>query len=206
MKKTTVLVADDHKIVRFGLSKLISMQRDLVCVGEAEDGASAVSEALRLKPDVVIMDLMMPGMDGAEATAELHRKLPSAAIIILTSYSTSDVIHRALEAGATGAMLKTTGDDALLTAIRTVAAGKPFISTEVRRLLDSDPPISKLTDRQVEVLRSLTRGLSNKEIAKQLGISSYRIQDHVNALLEKIGAANRVEAVAIALKKHLLKI
>ena len=103
-------------------------------------------------------------------------------------------------------MLKTTGDDALLTAIRTVAAGKPFISTEVRRLLDSDPPISKLTDRQVEVLRSLTRGLSNKEIAKQLGISSYRIQDHVNALLEKIGAANRVEAVAIALKKHLLKI
>ena len=147
----------------------------------------------------------MPGMDGAEATAELHRKLPSAAIIILTSYSTSDVIHRALEAGATGAMLKTTGDDALLTAIRTVAAGKPFISTEVRRLLDSDPPISKLTDRQVEVLRSLTRGLSNKEIAKQLGISSYRIQDHVNALLEKIGAANRVEAVAIALRKNLLK-
>ena len=206
MNKIKVLVADDHKIVRIGLKALISQQKDLVCVGEADDGNDAVRKALELKPDVITMDLMMPGKDGETATAELRERLPSAKVVILTSFSTSDGIQAALDAGASGALMKTTADTTLLTAIRAVAEGKTFISPEVRKLMANDPPIPKLSDRQKDVLQSLTQGLTNKEIAQRFGLCKGRVEELVNAIFLKLGASNRAEAVAVALRKQLLKI
>ena len=206
MNKIKVLVADDHKIVRIGLKALISQQKDLVCVGEADDGNDAVRKALELKPDVITMDLMMPGMDGETATAELRERLPSAKVVILTSFSTSDGIQAALDAGASGALMKTTADTTLLTAIRAVAEGKTFISPEVRKLMTNDPPIPRLSDRQKDVLQSLTQGLTNKEIAQRFGLCKGRVEELVTAIFLKLGASNRAEAVAVALRKQLLKI
>lgn len=206
MNKIKVLVADDHKIVRIGLKALISQQKDLVCVGEADDGNDAVRKALKLKPDVITMDLMMPGKDGETATAELRERLPSAKVVILTSFSTSDGILAALDAGASGALMKTTADTTLLTAIRAVAEGKTFISPEVRKLMANDPPIPRLSDRQKDVLQSLTQGLTNKEIAQRFGLCKGRVEELVNAIFLKLDASNRAEAVAVALRKQLLKI
>lgn len=204
--KIKVLIADDHTIVRIGLATLLGAEKDIEVVGEAKNGEMAVSEALRLMPDVVIMDLMMPKMDGAAATAELRDKLPSAKVIILTTFGASDGIAHALESGAAGALVKTADDDVLVSTIREVANGGSVISPDIRKMLAEDPPIPKLTPRQIEVLQSMTRGLTNRDIAAQLGIRQDRVNEHVAAILTKIGAANRTEAVAIALRKHLLKI
>ena len=206
MNKIRILIADDHKIVRMGLKALLSSEKDLAVVGEADDGKVAVSEALRLKPDIVIMDLMMPEMDGETATAELGRQLPSTKVVVLTSVSTSDRIVRALEAGARGAILKTTDDTTILNAIRRIAEGKKYVSPSIQRLIATDPPVEKLSQRQQQVLESLTQGMNNKEIALKLGISNARVEELIATLLSKIDAANRTEAVAIALKKHLVKI
>ena len=201
-----VLVADDHAIVRKGLSDLIAMESDLVVVGEAIDGKDAVSKTASLDPDVVIMDLMMPKMDGVTATAELHEKAPHAKVIILTTFGTSDGIAHALDAGACGALAKSSDNDELLAAIREVAGGKKYISPEIRHQLDSDPPVERLTTRQQDILASLVRGLTNKDMARMFGIRPDSAGAHVADILQKLGAANRSEAVAIALRKHLLKI
>ena len=206
MGKISVLIADDHKIVRMGLKSLFAAEKDLAVVGEADDGVAAVRQALKLNPDVIIMDLMMPKQDGVAATAEIHSKLPGTRIVVLTSYSTSDTIAAALAAGAAGAVMKSADDSTLLTAVRTVAAGKTFISPEVKGLLAFDPPAPTLSPRQQEVLASLVKGFNNTEIADQLGISRTVVKEHVESLLVKLGAANRTEAVAIALRKQLVKI
>ena len=205
-QKIRVLIADDHTIVRIGLAALLGAEKDIEVVGEAQNGEVAVNEALRLSPDVIIMDRMRPKKDGAEATAELREKLPSAKIIILTTFGASDGIAHALESGAAGALVKTADDDALVATIRAVAGGETVISSEIKCLLAENPPIPKLTPRQIEVLQSMTRGLTNRDLAKQLGIRQDRVDEHVAAILTKIGAANRTEAVAIALRKHLLKL
>ncbi|MBP3406779.1 MAG: response regulator transcription factor [Kiritimatiellae bacterium] len=207
MKNTIrVLIADDHTIVRIGLRTLLGAEKDIEVVGEAKNGEMAVKEALRLRPDVVIMDLVMPKMDGAEATAVLHEKLPETKVIILTTFGSSDGIAHAIESGAAGALMKTADDAALISTIRSVAGGKTVISPDIKRLLAEDPPIPVLTTRQAEVLQSMMRGLTNRDIAKQLGIRQDGVNEHVAAILAKIGAANRTEAVAIALRKHLLKL
>ena len=205
-QKIRILIADDHKIVRVGLSAMIAHENDMVVVGEAADGQQALDCAARLKPEVVIMDLMMPVMDGEEATVELRKRHPDVKIIILTSYSTADGIANAIRAGATGALLKTTDDSILFSAIRTVAAGQKFISEGISQLLATDPPVQKLSPRQLEVLHSMMRGLTNKEIALQLGIGEARVEEHVTAIFAKINASNRAEAVGIAMRKNLLKI
>ena len=207
MKNTIrVLIADDHTIVRIGLRTLLGAEKDIEVVGEAKNGEMAMKEALRLRPDVVIMDLMMPKMDGAEATAVLHEKLPETKVIILTTFGSSDGIAHAIESGAAGALMKTADDAALISTIRSVAGGKTVISPDIKQLLAEDPPIPVLTTRQAEVLQSMMRGLTNRDIAKQLGIRQDGVNEHVAAILAKIGAANRTEAVAIALRKHLLKL
>lgn len=206
MKKTTLLIADDHAVVRMGLSALLGVQPDFAIVGQAKDGEQAVRETVRLNPDVVVMDLLMPKADGVEATRLLHVRAPRARVLVLTSYATSDGIAQALEAGAAGAVMKTAENAELVAAIRKVAAGERYVSPEIQRLMDTDPPVAPLTERQREVLHSLTRGLTNRDIASQLGISVRSVEEHVNNLLEKIGATNRAEAVGIALRKHLLKI
>ena len=204
--KIKVLIADDHAIVRMGLAALLSAKKDIEVVGQSRNGEAAVRDTVRLAPDVVIMDLMMPKKDGIAATSEIKSRRPETKIIILTTFATSDGITKALEAGATGAILKNAENASLVTMIRKVAAGERVLAPEVEELLQEDPPVEKLTPRQAEVLESLSRGLTNKDIARQLGISDRSVDEHVEALLSKIGASNRTEAVVIALRKHLLKI
>ena len=206
MKKIKVLIADDHAIVRMGLAALISAESDIEVVGEAKNGIEAIRESLRLTPDVVIMDIMMPKKDGVSATQEIHEKLPMAKVLILTSVSASDSITRAIAAGAAGAILKNDENQSVIDAIRAIVAGKQILAKEVRRLIRKDPPAPELSPRQQEILSSLTRGLTNEDIAKQLGISVPSVKTHLSALFNKLGVANRSEAVAIALRKHLLKI
>ena len=206
MSKIKVLIADDHAIVRMGLAALISAESDIEVVGEAKNGIEAVRESLRLAPDVVIMDIMMPKKDGVSATQEIHEKLPTVKVLILTSVSASDGITRALAAGAAGAILKNAENQSVINAIREIVAGKQVIAKEVRRLIRKDPPAPQLSPRQQEILSSLTRGLTNDDIAKQLSISVPSVKTHLVALFAKLGVANRSEAVAIALRKHLLKI
>lgn len=205
MKKITILIADDHKIVRMGLKSLFAAEKDLTVVGEAEDGEQAVQKAVELKPDVIIMDLVMPRKDGVAATRELHERLTETKVIVLTTYSTSDTIAAALQGGARGAVMKSADDNDLLSAIRAVAAGETFVSTEVKGLLAVDPPAPTLSKRQLEVLHALVKGFNNTEIADQLGISRTVVKDHVETLLSKLGAANRTELTAIAVRKNLLK-
>jgi len=206
MKHLRILLADDHAVVRIGLASLLESESDMTVVGQAKNGKEAVKLAHKLRPDIVIMDLMMPKMDGATATATLVNELPGVKVIVLTSYGASDGVAHALDAGAVGAIMKTAEDAKLVSAIHKVAAGGRVISPEIRQLLADNPPVPELTPRQREILSSITRGLTNKDIAAELGIRHDGVDRHVNAILTKIGAANRAEAVAIALRKHLLKI
>lgn len=204
--KTRILIADDHTIVRMGLAALLRTERDFDVVGEAANGEEAVAKAVRLAPDVILMDLMMPKMDGIAATAEIHGKVPSAKVLILTTFGTSDGIARALKSGAAGALMKSAENADLIRAIRTVVSGGRYLSPEVERQIEADPPVPELTPRQKDVLASMVKGLSNPDIARTLGIRRDGVAEHVNAILQKIGAANRTEAVAIAVRKQLLKI
>ena len=206
MNKTTVLIIDDHAILRMGLASLLNAKSGIEVVGDAANGKAGIQKALKLHPDVVIMDLMMPGMDGTETTRQLLAKDPGSKVLILTTFGTSDGITHAIEAGAKGAIMKNCDFSELVTAIRTVAKGEEFLSPEVRRIISQDPPIAPLSPRQTEILQSIVRGLSNPDIAKQLGISLDMVKEHTEALFQKLGVANRPEAVAIALRKHLLKI
>ena len=201
-----VLIADDHAIVRMGLASLLGTQRDIEVVGEAEDGESAISKTVELNPDIVIMDLMMPKKDGVVATKEIHELLPDVKILILTSYGTSDGIAHALAAGASGALMKSTEFSEFVAALRRVMGGERVVAPEIARQLAEDPPVPKLTPRQTEILLSITRGLTNSDIAKQFGIREDSVKEHTNTIFAKLGASNRSEAVAIALRKHLLKI
>lgn len=204
--KIRILVADDHAVVRMGLAALLNLQKDFEVVGQAKNGEIAVKEAANLSPDVVVMDLMMPKIDGIEATRRILANCRRTKVLILTSHAISDSIAKALAAGASGAVLKSAENKELVSAIRAIASGGSFVSAEIQGLMDTDPPVTGLTGRQSEVLQSLTLGLTNKDIAVQLGISIRSVEEHVNNILEKIGAANRAEAVGIALRKHLVKI
>lgn len=204
-KPLTIIIADDHKIVRMGLSALLSTERDLRLAGEAENGEDVVRLAAELKPDVVVMDLMMPKKDGVEATREILAADPSAKILILTSYGTSNAVAQALEAGAAGALMKTADDAQIASVIRRLANGETVVSPEIRQSIRDTPAIPALSPRQAEILKQLTMGLTNKEIANALGIRKDGVEDHINIIFSKLGASNRAEAVAIALRRHLLK-
>lgn len=206
MSKIKVLIADDHAVVRMGLRAYLNAEDDIEVVSEARNGAEAVANAVQTSPDVVVMDFIMPKKDGILATAELKKKLPSAKVLILTSFSTSDGIAHAIEAGASGALLKSVENDVVVDAIRAIHAGRKVVPANIKRLIAEDPPVSDLSPRQLEILSSITRGLSNDDIANQLGIGKASIKTHILALFQKLGAANRAEAVAIALRKHLLRI
>ena len=151
------------------------------------------------------MDLMMPQMDGIEATALLKKVRPKAKVLILTSITVSDSIASAIDAGASGVILKNSENEELISAVRTVADGGVYLPEEVRRLMAEDPPAPKLSPRQQEVLESITRGLTDEDIARQLGISQTSVRTHVECLFAKVGAGNRSEAIAIALRKQLVK-
>ncbi len=204
-KPVKILIADDHALVRMGLAAILETDPALHVVGDAEDGREAVSKALALKPDVILMDVVMPEMDGAAATAEILTARPQTKVIILTSFVEADGIARALAAGAHGALMKTIDHRELVDALRRVVAGETVISPEIEKMLKASPPVRPLTERQKSILDSMTRGLTDADIALQLNLSTNSVREHVTTIYSKIGAANRAEAVAIALHKHLLQ-
>lgn len=206
MNKIKVLIADDHAIVRTGLASLLGTKKDIEVVGEARNGNEAVTKAQRLKPDVVIMDLVMPQKGGVAATMELREKLPSCKVLILTTFAISDDIARALDCGATGAIMKSVSNADLIAAIRSTAEGKRIVSPDITQMIAEDPPLPNLSGRQLQILESIARGLTNEEIARQFAISPDSVKTHITRLMSKIGAANRTEAVSIAQRKQLLKI
>ena len=205
MKKTTIMIVDDHSVVRIGLAMIINLEPDLSVCAEAESGKEAVRLAGELKPAVVVMDFVMPDMDGAETTAALLKASPQSKVLILTTYGSSTDLSRALDAGALGAVTKNIANEDILDAIRATARGERRLSPEVQASLGESERKIDLTPRQREVLDSITRGLSNNDIAAMLAISKVRVKQHLAALYEKLGAANRAEAVAIALRRQLLK-
>jgi len=204
--KARILLVDDHALLRHGLSAILSLQKDFEVVGEAADGQEAVKQATKLRPDIVIMDLAMPKTDGVEATQHIKELLPDTKVMILTSFGMSADVSHALDAGASGAIVKDTTDRQLIAAIRNVLAGKTVLSPEIKHMLDNEPPPPELTKRQLDILHSVSRGLSNKDIAMEFGLAPSGVKTHLEAILSKLGAATRAEAVAIALRKHLLKI
>ena len=205
MKKTRIIVADDHAVVRMGLIALLESEKDIEVVGEAGDGIVALETALRTRPDVILMDLVMPRKDGIAATVEIKSALPETRILILTTFGDPDGISRALEAGADGAMLKSADYAEVIAAIRRIVGGKKSIAPEVRKMLAERMVLPEFSDRQLEILDSMARGLTNADIARQFGITPDGVKFHITSILAKIGAANRSEAVAIAIRKNLLK-
>ena len=197
-KKIRILIADDHAFLRMGLTSYLASVADMDCIGETTNGASAVELARKLKPDVIIMDLMMPDMNGAEATRLIHSELPEIRIVILTTYGTSRELSQAIANGASGAVLKDAEMGSLLETVRKVAAG----STALPKLDEADGP--RLSPRQQEMLTAITKGLSNAEIGQLFGISGVTVKKHLSVVFTKIGAANRSEAVAIALRENLV--
>ncbi len=206
MKKIRIIIADDHAVMRMGLIALFDTVGEFEVVAEAADGREAVELALRHRPDVVIMDLVMPILDGVAATEKIAKSCPDVRVLLLTTYGSSDGIAHALDVGAFGAVLKSASNDELIAAIKAVAAGQKSISGDVQRLLQDDPPIKPLTPRQAEILSYVTRGLTNQDIAKVLGIRVDSVAQNLSAIFAKLNAANRAEAITIALRKHLLKL
>ena len=205
MKKIKVLIADDHEITRVGLATMLETDAAIKVVAEAADGAEAVQKTIQLHPDVVVMDLMMPEMDGCEATMKIKTAAPETNILLLTTFGTSDGIAHALNAGAEGALLKSAASIDILKAVKRIAEGAHVVSDEVRELIVKAPPVPELTERQRQILKSITEGLTNYAIATRLGISEDGVKRHVNAIFLKLGVESRAEAVSLAFRKHLLK-
>lgn len=204
--KIKILIADDHPLMRQGLATLLNADPGLQIVGEAKNGADAAEKAVELKPDVIVMDLSMPVMDGVEATRRIREANLETKVLILTTYGTSADIAHAIDAGASGALVKDAEYERLVAAIRTIADGGTAFSPEIETMLKKEPHPPTLTERQRQILEHTIDGLSAEEISKQLNLSPFTVNEHLDAVRRKLGAANRAEAIAIALKKHLLKI
>ena len=205
-RKIKLLIADDHAIVRQGLATILGFQPDFAVVGEAEDGQDAVDKARTLHPDIVIMDLMMPVLNGSDATALIRQENPNTKVVILTSYADSADLSHALENGAVGILSKTAPKEDLFDCLHAVTNGETVITDQIRRSLRENDEAVSITPRQFDILQYLSRGLTNEDIAKMLGLSTAGIKFHLLTIFRKLGAANRTEAVSIAQRKHLLKI
>ncbi len=208
-----VLVADDHAVVREGLRTFLELQEGLEVAGEAADGEEAVREAERLRPDVVLMDLVMPRLDGVGAMRELRRRLPGVRVIVLTSYAEDDRLLPAVRAGAAGYLLKTVQPQELARAVRTAHAGGALLDPGVAaRLVEAlaakpegeAPPPERLTPREREVLVLIAGGLSNKRIARELGVAEKTVKTHVGHVLAKLGVADRTQAALHAVRSGLV--
>jgi DNA-binding NarL/FixJ family response regulator len=206
MKKIRILIADDHMLMRMGVSALISSTADMEIVGEAKNGRQAAELAKTLKPDVVIMDLMMPEMLGSEATGMITAADPDIKVIVLTTYGSSIELVKAIQNGAVGILLKDKVDMDLVNTIRFVVAGNQVIPTRLLKQIEQDKALSQLTDRQLTILASVAQGQSNSDIAKSFGLSEITIKKHLSSIFERLGVANRSEAVALALRKQMPKV
>jgi NarL family two-component system response regulator LiaR len=203
-----LIIVDDHAVVRSGLSKFLKVNKDLQLVGEASDGEEAIQMVALYEPDVVLMDLMMPGMDGIAATREIHKKHPRVKIIALTSFSDQNMVNGALQAGAIGYLQKNVTAAELAGAVRSACAGRMTLSPEATQALAESAaqpqiPGNQLTERERDVLRCMVQGSNNQEIADQLVISLGTVKFHVSNIFQKLGVDSRVEAVKLAIEQKL---
>lgn len=204
-----VFIADDHLIVREGIKALLNTEADIEVIGDTGDGKSAVDEVARLKPDVVLMDLIMPGMDGIEAIGHIKKNQPDARILVLTSFATDDMVFPSLQAGASGFLLKDSPPEMLVDGIRQVYSGESWLHPKVARKVlqeltktkEEKTAVSELTNRELDVLRLLAQGFSNQEIADQLVLSEATVRTHVSHILKKLHLASRTQAALYALRK-----
>jgi NarL family two-component system response regulator LiaR len=204
-----VMIVDDHAMVRRGLASFLKVSRDLQLVGEAKNGAEAIQLCDEILPDVVLMDMVMPDMDGATATRAICQKYPRVRVIALTSFKEGDLVKNALEAGAIGYLLKDVSGEDLVRAIRAAHVGRATLSPEVAQTLvetANQPPTPglNLTEREREVLALMVEGLNNKQIAERLTVSLSTIKSHVSNILLKLGVASRTEAVTLALRNRII--
>jgi NarL family two-component system response regulator LiaR len=215
MPEIRVLICDDHAIVRKGVRALLATRPGIEVVGEASTGVEAVAQAALLHPDVILMDLMMPEMDGIEATRQVISRDPSARILVLTSFVADDKVFPAIKAGALGYLLKDSSPDDLVQALHQVARGEPSLEPAIARklLLELHQPPAQaaltpdpLTEREVDVLRLIAQGLSNREIAERLVITERTVCTHVSNILDKLHLASRTQAALYALKEGLAKL
>lgn len=207
--KIRVLIVDDHAVVRSGLAAFLTVFDDLESVGQAAGGIEALRMCEKHRPDVILMDLVMPGMDGAATTERIRERWPDTQVIALTSFKEEDLVQSALQAGAIGYLLKNVSADELANAIRSAHAGRPTLAPEAAEALiqaaRQKPAVGHdLTDREHEILGLMTKGMSNPEIAEKLFVSRSTVKFHVSNILSKLNAESRTEAVAIALQNDLV--
>jgi two-component system, NarL family, response regulator LiaR len=208
-KPIRVMIVDDHAVVRSGLSAFLTVYDDLEMVGEANSGEQAIRMCDRAKPDVILMDLVMPGMDGAATTKAIRERCPDIQVIALTSFREEELVQGALRAGAIGYLLKNVSADELANAIRSAYAGRPTLAPEAAQVLiqanrSGYQPKLDLTEREKEVLALMVKGLNNPEIAERMYVSRSTVKFHVSSILSKMGVASRTEAVAVALQQKLV--
>lgn len=215
MSPIRVLLADDHVLVREGTRELLERAGDIQVVAEADDGQQAARLAAELRPDVAILDAAMPGQNGVETTAQIKARAPGTAVLVLSAYDSDAYVFAALEAGATGYLLKQCRADELIQAVRTVHAGGSALHPQIaRKLVDrlaqsrgqtAAPPLEPLSERELEVLRLAARGLTNQDIARALGIGLRTVQAHLGHVYEKTGSRSRTEAVVVALREGWIR-
>ena len=203
-KITKILFADDHQIVREGLIRLIGREDDLEIVSEAENGLEAVRLATECAPDLVILDLRMPVMDGATAAAKILAANPSAKILLLTSFATATEVKLALEAGVLGAVVKDSPSETIIKAIRATVRGEKFVSPEIAMVINEQQLVPSLSERQKDILRLVAKGFNNDEIAKLIGITRHGVKAHLSIAFERLGASSRAEAATTALTLGIL--
>jgi DNA-binding NarL/FixJ family response regulator len=204
--KAGVLVVDDHALFRTGVANIINQESDLRVVAEAGNGVEAVEAVERHHPDVTLLDLRMPVMDGVEAVRQIRAREPQARVIVLTTYDTDDEIARALKAGAKAYVLKDIGADDLIACIRDVLAGKTYLAPAAAAKLAEGVTHVQLTPRELATLRLTADGKANKEIASELGISERTVKTHLGHLFEKLGVASRTEAIRVATRRGLVRL
>jgi DNA-binding NarL/FixJ family response regulator len=201
-----LLLVDDHLLVRIGLRSLLETQPDMAVVGEAAGGEAAIEAFEKLQPDIVLMDLRMPLMDGAEATTAIRRRFPDARVLVLTTFDNDEDIFRGLEAGAMGYLVKNTESQPLLETIRAVHAGTYTLPSGIVARLAQRRAAPELSPRELEVLLLIVKGNSNKEIGGKLSLAENTVKNHVKMILEKLGVSDRTQAVTTALQRGLARL